>query len=570
MKILILGGYGTFGGRLAHLLAGEERLTLIVAGRSKSRAEAFSTLLPPGAKKVPLAFDRDADVAGQIGAARPDLVVDATGPFQFYGDNPYRVVKACVSQGVHYMDLADGAQFVEGIGQFDEEAKARKLYVLSGVSSFPVLTAAVVRHLARDLSQVTDIRGGIAPSPYAGVGLNVIRAIAGYAGKPVPLIRGEHAVTGYALTDSVHYTISPPGYVPLTSTRFSLVDVPDLQILPRLWPGLNSIWMGAGPVPAILHRMLSGLAWLVRLRLLPSLSPFARLFHWVTNVLRWGEHRGGMFVSVRGNRRNGETVERSWHLVAEGDDGPYIPSMAIEAIVRRSLAGMAPQPGARPCVDDLELDDYALLFKNRKIRTGERESSPTAVHQSAYRDLLGTAWNLLPEPVQAMHGRAANLESQGIAHVERGNGWLAALAAAAFGFPEASDRVPVSVSFQSHGDGERWHRTFGRSSFSSFQARGRGRSEGLLREKFGPFAFHMALVVDGEKLRFVVRNWSFLGLPLPANLAPTGNSYEFAENGRFHFHVEIAHPLTGLIVRYSGWLTPTADRPVVPNSSPGQ
>ena len=35
----------------------------------------------------------------------------------------------------------------------------------------------------------TLIRGGIAPSPYAGVGENVIRAIAGYAGQPVELKR---------------------------------------------------------------------------------------------------------------------------------------------------------------------------------------------------------------------------------------------------------------------------------------------------------------------------------------------------------------------------------------------
>ena len=37
---------------------------------------------------------------------------------------------------------------------------------------------------------------------------------------------------------------------------------------------------------------------------------------------------------------------------------------------------------------------------------------------------------------------------------------------------------------------------------------------------------------------------------------PALNSYEFAQDGRFHFHVEIGHPLTGLIVRYRGWLVP--------------
>ncbi|CAM5773035.1 hypothetical protein LMIY3S_04043 [Labrys miyagiensis] len=37
---------------------------------------------------------------------------------------------------------------------------------------------------------------------------------------------------------------------------------------------------------------------------------------------------------------------------------------------------------------------------------------------------------------------------------------------------------------------------------------------------------------------------------------PGGNSFESEEEGRFHFHVEIDHPLLGLIVRYQGWLIP--------------
>jgi uncharacterized protein YbjT (DUF2867 family) len=41
MKVLILGGYGTFGGRLAQLLVDEPAATLIIAGRSYEKAAAF-------------------------------------------------------------------------------------------------------------------------------------------------------------------------------------------------------------------------------------------------------------------------------------------------------------------------------------------------------------------------------------------------------------------------------------------------------------------------------------------------------------------------------------------------
>jgi hypothetical protein len=98
----------------------------------------------------------------------------------------------------------------------------------------------------------------------------------------------------------------------------------------------------------------------------------------------------------------------------------------------------------------------------------------------------------------------------------------------------------------------------------SVQYAGKGRSDSLIVERFGPFAFAIAAVLDAGRLRLVVRRWSFLGLPLPLWLAPGGEAYEFADAGRFHFHVELGHRLTGLIVRYRGWLAPPAE----PRSAP--
>lgn len=101
-------------------------------------------------------------------------------------------------------------------------------------------------------------------------------------------------------------------------------------------------------------------------------------------------------------------------------------------------------------------------------------------------------------------------------------------------------------------------RDFAGRRFVSTQERGVGRFDGLLCERFGPFAFGLALLLEGERLSLVVRRWTFLGLPLPRRWAPSGDVYETVDNGRFRFHVDIAHPLLGRIVRYRGWLVPTA------------
>lgn len=556
IKVFIVGGYGIFGGQLVELLENEPQLILFIGGRSLTKAQSFvRSRVNAEAHLTPVAFDRDGDVAAQLAAASPDILVDASGPFQNYGDRPYRVVEACLKLGINYLDLADGSDFVAGIGAFDAQARDAGIYVLSGVSSFPVLTAAAVRRLTTGMAAVTAIRGGIAPSPYAGVGENVIRAIAGYAGQPVPRTRGGTISSGYPFTEQFHYTIAPPGCVPLERRMFSLVDVPDLRALSPLWPEAKDIWMGAAPVPQILHRGLTLLAWLVRLRFIRSLLPLAPLFHFATNHVRWGEHRGGMFVEIEGTDFPGSPIKRSWHLLAEGDDGPLIPSMAVEAIVRGALRGAAPRPGARPAVRDLELDAYEKIFSTRTIHAGVRDETSRNT-QPLYQRILGDAYSELPAEIRAMHNVESSAAAQGRARMQRGYNPLARLAAAFIGFPRTASDTSVRVEFTASQGEEFWFRRFGAGCFGSHQFAGRGTSDGLLCERFGPFTFAMALVPDGERLLLVLRRWSVFGIPLPMWLCPRSVSYESVEDGRFNFHVKISHPLTGLIVSYDGWLKP--------------
>jgi hypothetical protein len=557
LPVLIVGGYGTFGGRLAELLAHEPKLRVIVAGRSRALAEAFCARLG-SQSAVPLAFDRQTDPEGQLRRMRPGLVVDSSGPFQVYGTDPYALARACIALGIDYLDLADGADFVRGIAQFDEAARTRGVFVLSGVSSYPVLTAAAVRRLAKSVTRIETITAGIAPSPFARVGLNVIRAVASYAGKPIEVLRDGRAARGTALVEARSYTIAPPGRLPLRRTRFSLVNVPDLKLLPDLWPGLRSIWMGAGPVPEIFHRLLNLAALAVRANLVPSLTPLAPAMHWAMNHLVWGEHRSGMFVAVTGADNAGRPVARAWELLAEGDDGPYIPSMAAAAIIGRVLAGRPPAAGARAAVAELELADYETLFARRRIYAGEWQSLPVPADAPLYRRVLGEAWNTLPAPLQAMHGVVGELVAHGEAVVERGHGLLARLVATLVGFPRPGRNVPVRVSFQARDGREIWCRTFGTHAFTSVQAAGKEAFERLVCETFGPFTFGFALVARDDQLHLIIRRWTLLGLPMPRALAPRGEFYEFVVDGRFNFHVEIAHPLLGVIVRYCGWLVPAS------------
>jgi hypothetical protein len=227
--------------------------------------------------------------------------------------------------------------------------------------------------------------------------------------------------------------------------------------------------------------------------------------------------------------------------------------MASAALVRKALRGQTPPPGARAAIRELELEDFESLFSSRAIVTGVRDDAP-AETIPLYAQILGDAWENLPPEIRAMHDRTALAE--GRASVERGTNSLARLAAWIAGFPAAKADTPVRVRFNVDNGAETWTRTFGDETFASRQYAARSRWDRLLCERFGPLVFAMALVREDTRLRLVLRGWSVFGVRLPMRLCLNMQALEAVEDGRFRFHVEVRHWLTGPIVRYRGWLVP--------------
>jgi predicted dehydrogenase len=83
-RIVVLGGYGNFGGRICRSLATEKGIWLGVAGRDAARADGFVCELGrPEAVCEPISIDHHAaDFSEALAARRPDLVIHTSGPFQ--------------------------------------------------------------------------------------------------------------------------------------------------------------------------------------------------------------------------------------------------------------------------------------------------------------------------------------------------------------------------------------------------------------------------------------------------------------------------------------------------------
>jgi hypothetical protein len=364
-RVVVVGGYGFFGRRLVERLTSQPDIHVTVAGRSLVDAQALVGRLRPQSKVRLDAVEVDAmsaDLPRELERLSPNTVVLASGPFQ---GQDYRVARACISVGANYIDLADARAFVVGIGELDSDAKAAGVFVSSGASSVPALSSAAVDHLVRGMSTVRSIDIGISPGNRTERGLSTVKAILSYCGKPIPT-HGPARAFGWSGSRRHRYP------EPVGRRWLSPCDVPDLALLPHRYAGAPDVRFAAGLELSFLHRGMNIMAWAARRGLVHDWSVHARWLKSAADIFNgWGSDAGAMHVSVSGLRNDKVEASRTWSLVATHGDGPYVPTLAAAALVRRLSAGDAQLAGAMPCVGSLALEDFEKEARGLNIQTTE-------------------------------------------------------------------------------------------------------------------------------------------------------------------------------------------------------
>jgi saccharopine dehydrogenase-like NADP-dependent oxidoreductase len=357
-RILLVGASGVFGSRLAERLAVEPGIALTLAGRRSGPLAALASRIGGGAVRT---VDRDRieprDLAGY------DLVIDAAGPFQMSGT---ALIDAAIGAGVDYMDLSDGREWVVGFaGRFDQAARRAGVSLVAGASSLPALSHAVIDRLVEGWTGIDRIWIGIFPGNRTERGLSVMKAILSYAGKPVRQFRQGRWQSGWGWGQLRRVDLGPLG-----RRWASLCDTPEQDLLVSRYRPRTEATFVAGLELSLLHLGLWLLSLPVRLGLVPSLRPAAGLMLAFANALKpFGSDRGGMLVRVSGQGREGEATAAEWLLDAPAARGPYVPTLAALAMVRRWREGRRPQAGAYACSGLLGLPEFDADFEALGITT---------------------------------------------------------------------------------------------------------------------------------------------------------------------------------------------------------
>ena len=365
MRVVVIGGYGNFGARICRALA-RDGIEVIAAGRDPERGHreaGFDGRV--GKARLDM---HSAGFATDLKALAPGIVIHCAGPFQEQG---YGVAKASLAAAAHYIDLADGRAFVAGFADaMAGQARAAKRFAVSGASTLPALSSAVVDAFKDRFVNLEEIQSVIAPAQQAPRGTATLQAVFSYVGRPFLWLDQGALRTAFGWQELKRFRFAEFG------TRWSAAcDVPDLELFPLRYPGVQTVQFRAALEFGVEHFVLAAIGGLRRLGVPVPIERWAApLDRLVTRIDKLGGQRGGMLVQLRGPRQGGDLLQLEWHLTADSNHGPEIPCMAAILVTKKLLQGRLKDTGAVPCMGLLTLDDFAGEFARWDIRAQVREA----------------------------------------------------------------------------------------------------------------------------------------------------------------------------------------------------
>ncbi len=351
-KVLILGGYGTCGRRIAEILRQDPQAECIIGGRDLSRGRDVSAML--GVPFVAVDMQRQSS----LNAALEDVfaVVNTCGPFR---PHDYMVAERCARRGVHYVDMADETSYILGMQALAARAIEGGATVVSGAGSAVAFSTVLAAVVAPAFDVITDIEVATLSGNRNPRGLASMRALLATQNRPARIYeRGAwHEVPGY----TKGRTVALPR--PFGRRRLYVTDAPEIEILGRHYGA--GVTYRTGFELTVLNRAHAWLGALSRLGVIPDPARLATGLHMAHRGLRrFGKAAFGVRVVLRGER-GGQPLVRSAALVAP-DDGLSVLCTPAVALVRKWMAG-AGEPGAFACSGLLTLSDMTHEWTMRQV-----------------------------------------------------------------------------------------------------------------------------------------------------------------------------------------------------------
>lgn len=354
-RILVIGASGHFGGRICRRIVGEPGTELVVCSRQLDTAENIvATLRCNHADAAISAARLDHSAPGfeaELIALDPDIVIHTAGPYQ---GQDYGVANSCIAAGSHYIDLADGRQFVQEFDALHAAAQSADLLLISGASTLPGLSSVVIDDAGEKFRAIRKVEISIAPAHQTPRGAGTVAAVLSYCGKPFEVLIDNEWRDRYGWHDMRSHRYPDFGW------RLSgACDVPDLGLLPSYVGGVSTVTFHAALEAKWEQVALWLMGWITRAGIVKEWGRWVPTFRRVSNrLIHLGSDVGGMHIRLSGESNDGESTTLTWNLVARQNHGPEIPCTPALILARKLAADEIAIRGAMPCLGLFSLTDF--------------------------------------------------------------------------------------------------------------------------------------------------------------------------------------------------------------------
>ena len=323
-KIVVLGGYGFFGGLIVRDLLEHTRTRILIAGRHQPE----KPLADPRVRFVRADLNDFPTLEAALQGAF--ALIHCAGPYQASAMNP---LHAAIASGVHYLDLAECRDFARRIHECHDAARHANIAVFTGMSVVPGLAALLAQALRMNFDKIYAIRTFVAPGTRGSRGPGTVHSLLAGVGRPMRVPRRGRDVPALGWSEGEWIRFPPPiGW----RRQYLALETADFDLFQHFFE-VQHVEFKAGSEFAWLNRCLAVVA---RLR---ARTGFPRLEDW-TNTLRkglrvlgrFGTDRGGVLVEVAGTK-NGTQVQQQIAVVADrnGERIPAVPAaLAVAALLR--------------------------------------------------------------------------------------------------------------------------------------------------------------------------------------------------------------------------------------------
>lgn len=334
-QVLILGGSGRIGSKVAADLIAHTSAEITIAGRNLVTGAEASQRLGERVKFSAIDLAAGSGLRAAIGQA--DLVIHCAGPFHYRDAS---VLQACIDQGVNYVDVSDHPSFTRKALAYRSNAESVGVTAIINTGIFPGISNSMVRRDVEQVDHAEKIHLSYVVAGSGGAGVTVMRTT--FLGLQRPFeawIDGDwQSVKPYSDREVVEF----PKYGKVGVYWF---DMPEAFTLPDTFP-VKTVITKFATVPRFYNYLTWSVARWWHPRLLQTKAVIEFLSHVSHSMTDVSDRFSGIGVAIR-SEVIGEKEGRSMRCISTltHPDTAVASGIGTGTVAEMLLSGELKKPG---------------------------------------------------------------------------------------------------------------------------------------------------------------------------------------------------------------------------------